>query len=97
MRGILRRLFGGAPTSPTPQVGERFFLDLACERCGECRPMVPSESAEPAQREAAVPQHPARPVAEFDSQDARSAVPILDGRLFLADDDDGTRYLDKWF
>jgi hypothetical protein len=35
MRGILRRLFGGAPTSPTPQVGERFFLDLACERCGE--------------------------------------------------------------
>jgi hypothetical protein len=35
MRGFLRRLFGGTPTSHPPQVGERFFLDLACERCGE--------------------------------------------------------------
>jgi hypothetical protein len=39
MCGFLRRLFGGAPTSaptaPTPRVGERFFLDIACERCGE--------------------------------------------------------------
>ena len=35
MWGFLRRLFGGTPTSQTPQVGNRFFLDLACERCGE--------------------------------------------------------------
>jgi hypothetical protein len=35
MRGFLRRLFGGAPTAPTPRVGDRFFLDIACERCGE--------------------------------------------------------------
>jgi hypothetical protein len=35
MRGFLRRLFGGASAAPTPRVGDRFFLDIACERCGE--------------------------------------------------------------
>ena len=35
MRGFLRRLFGDAPTSRTSRVGDRFFLDIACERCGE--------------------------------------------------------------
>ena len=35
MRGFLRRLFGGVPTTPTPRVGDSFFLDVACERCGE--------------------------------------------------------------
>ena len=35
MRGFLRRLFGGASTSPTPKVGDRFFLDIACGRCDE--------------------------------------------------------------
>jgi hypothetical protein len=35
MRGFLRRLFGGASTSPTLKVGDRFFLDIACGRCDE--------------------------------------------------------------
>jgi hypothetical protein len=35
MRGFLRRLFGGASTSPMPKVGDRFFLDIACGRCDE--------------------------------------------------------------
>jgi hypothetical protein len=35
MRGFLRRLFGNAPTARTPSVGDRFFLDIACGRCGE--------------------------------------------------------------
>jgi hypothetical protein len=35
MRGFLRRLFGGGPASPTPRVGDRFFLDVECEGCGE--------------------------------------------------------------
>ena len=35
MRGILRRLFGNASTVRTPRVEDRFFLDLACGRCGE--------------------------------------------------------------
>ena len=35
MRGFLRRLFDGAPTSRTPRVGDRFFLDIECEGCGE--------------------------------------------------------------
>jgi hypothetical protein len=35
MRGFLRRLFGDAPTSQPPRVADRFFLDVACERCGE--------------------------------------------------------------
>jgi hypothetical protein len=35
MRGFFRRLFGSAPTSTTPKVGNRFFLDIACEQCGE--------------------------------------------------------------
>jgi len=35
MRGFLRRLFGDTPTARTPRVGDRFFLDIACGRCGE--------------------------------------------------------------
>jgi hypothetical protein len=35
MRRFLRRLFGGAPMSREPRVEDRFFLDVACERCGE--------------------------------------------------------------
>jgi hypothetical protein len=35
MRALLRRLFGGASASRTPQVGARFFLDIACDQCGE--------------------------------------------------------------
>jgi hypothetical protein len=35
MREFLRRLFGGVPTARTPGLGDRFFLDVACERCGE--------------------------------------------------------------
>jgi hypothetical protein len=35
MREFFRRLFGGGPTSRTPTVGDRFFLDVECERCGE--------------------------------------------------------------
>jgi hypothetical protein len=35
MRGLLRRLFGGAPATPTATIGDRFFLDVECERCGE--------------------------------------------------------------
>jgi hypothetical protein len=35
MRGFLRRLFGDAPTSRTPRVGDRFFLDIACGQCDE--------------------------------------------------------------
>ena len=35
MRGFLRRLFGNAPTSRTPRVGDRFFLDIACGQCDE--------------------------------------------------------------
>jgi hypothetical protein len=35
MRGFLRRLFGGTPTTPTSTIGDRFFLDVECERCGE--------------------------------------------------------------
>ena len=35
MRGFLRRLFGDAPAARTPRVGDRFFLDIECERCGE--------------------------------------------------------------
>jgi hypothetical protein len=35
MRGFFRRLFGGASATPTPTVGDRFFLDVECERCGE--------------------------------------------------------------
>jgi hypothetical protein len=35
MRGFFRRLFGGGPASRTPRVGDRFFLDIECERCGE--------------------------------------------------------------
>jgi hypothetical protein len=35
MRGFLRRLLGDAPTSRAPEVGDRFFLDIACGRCDE--------------------------------------------------------------
>jgi hypothetical protein len=35
MRGFLRRLFGNAAAARAPSVGDRFFLDIACERCGE--------------------------------------------------------------
>jgi hypothetical protein len=35
MRGLLRRLFGGDPALQTPRVGDRFFLDVECERCSE--------------------------------------------------------------
>jgi hypothetical protein len=35
MRGFFRRLFGGGLASPTPTVGDRFFLDVECEQCGE--------------------------------------------------------------
>ena len=35
MRGLFRRLFGGAQAARTPTVGDRFFLDVECERCGE--------------------------------------------------------------
>jgi hypothetical protein len=35
MRGFFRRLFGGGSAARTPAVGDRFFLDVECERCGE--------------------------------------------------------------
>ena len=35
MLGFFRRLLGGGPASHTPAVGERFFLDVECDRCGE--------------------------------------------------------------
>jgi hypothetical protein len=35
MRGFFRRLFGDASAPQSPSVGERFFLDVECERCGE--------------------------------------------------------------
>ena len=35
MAGFFRRLFGGGLASATPAVGERFFLDVECEHCGE--------------------------------------------------------------
>ncbi len=35
MRGLFRRLFGAAPAILTPTIGDRFFLDVECERCGE--------------------------------------------------------------
>jgi hypothetical protein len=35
MREFLRRLLGGAPATPSPTIGDRFFLDVECERCGE--------------------------------------------------------------
>jgi hypothetical protein len=35
MRGLFRRLFGGAPATQTPTIADRFFLDVECERCGE--------------------------------------------------------------
>ena len=35
MLGFFRRLFGGTSPSSTPSLGDHFFLDLECERCGE--------------------------------------------------------------
>jgi hypothetical protein len=35
MLGFFRRLFGGGDTSRTPSLGEHFFLDVECGRCGE--------------------------------------------------------------
>ncbi|HSF33912.1 MAG TPA: hypothetical protein VLK82_26075 [Candidatus Tectomicrobia bacterium] len=35
MGGFLRRLFGGGPSAQTSRLGDRFFLDIECERCGE--------------------------------------------------------------
>ena len=35
MRGFLRHLFGDTPPARTLRVGDRFFLDIACGRCGE--------------------------------------------------------------
>ena len=35
MRAWFRRLFGAGPTVHTPQLGDRFFLDVACKTCGE--------------------------------------------------------------
>lgn len=35
MLGFLRRLFGGGAVAPSSGVGERFFLDVRCDRCGE--------------------------------------------------------------
>ena len=35
MLGFLRRLFGGGQQAPTPSLGDRFFLDVECARCGE--------------------------------------------------------------
>jgi hypothetical protein len=35
MRGFLQRLFGGSGTRQVPALGDRFFLDVECERCGE--------------------------------------------------------------
>ncbi len=35
MRGFFRRLFGGGPAPPSPSLGDRFFLDVECDGCGE--------------------------------------------------------------
>jgi hypothetical protein len=35
MLGFLRRIFGGGQAARTPYLGDRFFLDVECERCGE--------------------------------------------------------------
>lgn len=35
MLRFLRRLFGDGTAVPSSSVGDRFFLDVACERCGE--------------------------------------------------------------
>jgi hypothetical protein len=35
MRGFFGRLFGGGPASHAAVVGNRFFLDIECEQCGE--------------------------------------------------------------
>jgi hypothetical protein len=35
MYEFFRRLFGGRPVSSTPAVGDRFFLDIECDHCGE--------------------------------------------------------------
>jgi hypothetical protein len=35
MLGFFRRLFRGRDTAQTPSLGDRFFLDIECGRCGE--------------------------------------------------------------
>ena len=35
MLRFFRRLFGGGSAGPSSSLGARFFLDLACDRCGE--------------------------------------------------------------
>jgi hypothetical protein len=35
MLRFLRRLFGGGSASVSSTMGHRFFLDVACDRCGE--------------------------------------------------------------
>jgi hypothetical protein len=35
MLGFLRRFFGGSHGAHRPYLGDRFFLDVECERCGE--------------------------------------------------------------
>ncbi len=35
MRRFFRRLLGGGPAAHTPTLGDRFFLDVACNHCGE--------------------------------------------------------------
>jgi hypothetical protein len=32
---FLRRFFGGSQGTHTPSLGDRFFLDVECARCGE--------------------------------------------------------------
>jgi hypothetical protein len=35
MLGFLRRFFGSGQVGHTPYLGDRFFLDVECEGCGE--------------------------------------------------------------
>ena len=35
MLGFFRRLFRGSDTAQTSSLGDRFFLDVECGRCGE--------------------------------------------------------------
>lgn len=35
MLRFFRRLFGGMSVAPSSSLGDRFFLDIACDRCDE--------------------------------------------------------------